>query len=182
MERSLRQTVLKISKEAAFIIAAIIGAVVLPQIFHVAGIMLGVGGKLGQIFLPMYLPVLIIAFYRGPISGAVAGLVSPLISFVLTAMPHQSLLPYITVELIAIGLLAGELCNSAKIPAVLRVLAVQVAAKAVRLAVLAVSLYGATGVVSLDAAFADILISVPGAILQLVLVTGLIVIKENKNA
>ena len=172
---------IKLSKEAAFIIAAIIGAVALPQVFHIVGVWLGVGGQLGQMFLPMYLPVLIIGFYRGPVSGAVAGLVSPLISFALTAMPNENMLPYITVELIATGLVAGLLINAVKIPAILRVLAVQVAAKAVRLAVLVVALYTTSGVVTFGAVFAGILTSIPGIVLQLALVTCFIVIKEKKK-
>ena len=172
---------IKLSKETAFIIAAIIGAVALPQVFHIAGIWLGVGGQLGQMFLPMYLPVLFIGFYRGPISGAIAGLASPLISFALTAMPKEDLLPYITIELIATGLVAGLLIKSVKIPAILRVLAVIVAAKAVRLTALAVALYTTSGAVTSTALFAGILTSIPGIVLQLVLVTCFIVIKEKKK-
>ena len=107
MEKILSKKVIQLSKETAFILLAVIGAVVLPQIFHVLGIWFGVGGKLGQIFLPMYIPILIIGFYRGPVSGAIAGLCAPLISFALTKMPSSALLPFITVELIATGVLAG---------------------------------------------------------------------------
>ena len=86
MERTLKKAVVNISKEAAFILVTVIGAVVLPQILHGAGVLLGVGGRLGQIFLPMYLPVLILGFYRVPAAGAVAGLLVPMASFAVTEM------------------------------------------------------------------------------------------------
>ena len=98
----------------------------------------------------------------------------------MTGMPAAAMLPFITLELIATGLLAGAFAAS-KLPAVLRVLAVQVGAKIVRLAAFAISLYAANGALSASALFAGILTSVPGVILQLVIVTFLIVKKE-KNA
>ena len=181
MEKILSKKMIQLSKETAFILLTVIGAVVLPQIFHVLGVWFGVGGKLGQIFLPMYIPILIIGFYRGPASGAIAGLCAPLISFALTEMPSSALLPFITVELIATGALAGVFAK-AKMPVVLRVFSVQVLGKVVRLIVFAISLYMANGAVSASALFNGILTSIPGVVLQLVLLTILIVRKEKKNA
>ena len=180
MEKTIRKGAISLSKEAAFILLTVVGAVILPQIFHAAGVVFGVGGTLGQIFLPMYLPVLMIGFYRGAASGAVAGLLAPLVSHAITNMPAAAVLPYITVELVALGLLAG-LFSNVKLPALLRVFLVQVLAKIVRLAVLATTLYISTGVVSTQSLFAGILISVPGVVLQLVAVT-LLIAKKEKNA
>ena len=180
MEKSLRQTMIKVSKEALFILLTIVSAVLLPQIFHGVGVLLGVGGQLGQMFLPMYLPVLIIGFYRGALPGAIAGLLSPLVSFAITAMPSQALLPYITIELIATGALAGILSN-VKWPAILRVFAIQVAAKILRLIVFAISLYTTKGMITASALFAGVLTSIPGILLQLVVVTYFIMKKEKKN-
>ena len=177
MEKILRKRIINLSKEAAFILLTVVCAVVLPQIFHAVGVLLGVGGALGQIFLPMYIPVLIIGFNRGIFAGAITGLLAPLVSFAITSMPSESLLPFITLELIATGILAGVLFK-AKLPAVLRVLSVQVIAKLVRLAVFAISLYVTSGTVSASALFAGVLTSVPGVLLQLALVSLLIVKKE----
>ena len=177
MEKTLRNRAISLSKEAAFILITVVCAVVLPQIFHVAGALIGVGGKLGQIFLPMYIPVLILGFYRGPATGAIAGLTAPIVSFAITGMPSAALLPFITLELVATGLFAGVFFK-VKIPAVLRVLSVQVMAKVVRLAVFAISLYVANGAVPASTLFAGIFTSVPGIILQLVLVTFLIMKRE----
>ena len=181
MQRSLSKKTIQLSREAAFILLTVIGAVVLPQIFHALGVSLGVGGKLGQIFLPMYIPILIIGFYRGPVSGAIAGLCAPLISFALTGMPSATLLPFITLELIATGVLAGVF-SKLKMPVLLRIFSVQVLAKIVRLTAFAISLYAASGTVRMAALFNGVLTSIPGVVLQLVLLTVLIVRKEKQNA
>lgn len=180
MEKTLQKTVLKISKEAAFILLAVASAVILPQVFHGVGILFGIGGTLGQIFLPMYIPVLIFGFYRGPIPGAIAGLLSPLVSFAITAMPLENVLPYITVELIATGLLAGAFSNVKWHP-FFRVLCVQVIAKAIRLALLACTLYFANAEITSAVLFAGILTSVPGVVIQLALVSYLIFKKEKER-
>ena len=180
MEKAMKKTALHLSREAAFVLLTVALAVLLPQILHGAGILLGVGGKLGQMLLPMYLPVLLLALYRGAVPAAVAGLLSPLVSFALTAMPQQTLLPYITLELIATGLFAGVIFK-AKPPAVLRVLLVQLAAKAVRLIAFGVALYAANGTLQASALFAGVVTSVPGVVIQLLVLSYLIVKKEKCN-
>ena len=179
MEKTLRNVAIRITKETAFILLTVASAVVFPQILHTLGAALGVGGQLGQMLLPMYLPVMILGFYRGEIPGAITGLLAPLVSFTLTQMPGEAILPYITLELIATGVLAGALAR-VKFFAPLKVLSVQVLAKIVRLSVYAIALYSTTGAVSASALTAGILTSVPGLVLQLVVVTLVIVIKEKK--
>ena len=180
MEKTLRNIAIRISKEAAFILLTVASAVVFPQILHTLGVALGIGGQLGQMLLPMYLLVMILGFYRGEIPGAITGLLAPLVSFAITGMPAEALLPYITLELIATGIFAGAMTR-VKFFAPLKVLAVQVMAKAVRVFVYAIALYTTTGAVSASALTAGILTSVPGLILQLVAVTLLIVKKEGKH-
>ena len=180
MEKTLQKTLIKLSKETLFILLTVASAVVLPQIFHVVGAWCGVGGQLGQIFLPMYLPVLIIAFYRGIVPGAVTGLLAPLVSFALTGMPQTTVLPYITVELVAMGVLAG-IFSKVKLPAILRVFLAQAGAKIVRLMVFAVALYLSKGGVLASTLFAGILMSIPGVVIQLLVVTYCIIKKEKQN-
>lgn len=165
MEKALRKTMITLSKEASFLLLTIAAAVILPQILHGVGVLFGVDGMLGQMLLPMYFPVLLIGFARGKVSGVLAGLLAPLVSFALTAMPSASLLPFITIELVATGFFAGVFSH-VKLPAVCRVLAVQGMAKVVRLSVLAVSLYAANGVLSASALLAGLWISLPGVLLQ----------------
>ena len=180
MEKALQKKVIRISTETAIILLTVASAVLLPQILHGFGILLGVGGQLGQMLLPMYLPVLIIGAYRGSVSGAIVGVLSPIVSFAITGMPAQALLPYITLELIATGLLIGMRPLS-KLPAILRVLAVQALAKLVRLSAYAIALYSATGSVSASALLAGVLLSLPGVAIQLALVSYLIAKKERTS-
>ena len=180
MEATLRKTVIKISKETAFVLLTVACAVVLPQIFHGLGVLLGVGGKLGQIFLPMYIPVIILGFYRGPVAGAATGLLAPLVSFAITEMPTEALLPFITVELIATGLLAGEI-RKVKMNTTLSIFSVQAGAKMARLLAFTIVSIAKTGTVVASQLFAGILTSIPGVVLQLVLLTYLLTNREKGN-
>ena len=180
MENTIRKKAISLSREAAFILLTVASAVILPQILHGVGALLGIGGQLGQMLLPMYIPVLILGFYRGPVPAAIVGLMAPLVSFALTGMPAAVILPYITVELIATGVLAGVF-SKVKIAAPLRVLATQAAAKAVRVAVHATVLAITTGGVKASVLFAGVLTSIPGLLVQLILVSYLIIEKEKKN-
>ena len=58
MRKELRKTILYLSQETLFILLTIASAVILPQILHTAGAALGIGGKLGQIFLQLRSQVL----------------------------------------------------------------------------------------------------------------------------
>lgn len=180
MENVLKKRIIKISKEAAFILVTIACAILLPQILHGAGVLLGVGGKLGQMFLPMYLPVLIIGFYRGYISGTITGLLSPIISFAITEMPTAALLPYITVELVALGVFSGIFAKI-KMPAILRVISAVAIAKAIRLLVHAIVLLASSGAIAPSVLFAGIVTSIPGIIIQLAVVTVFVIIMEKRR-
>ncbi len=88
--------------------AAIIAlAVVLPQIFHL------VLGQTGGIkFLPMYLPVLIGGCLMGAKWGAAIGMLSPLVSFIITSaisepMPILQRLPFMMLELTVFAVVSG---------------------------------------------------------------------------
>ena len=180
MVKTLRAKVISLSKETAFILLTVASAVVLPQMLHGIGALLGIGGQLGQMLLPMYIPVLIIGFYRGPIPAAVVGLLAPLVSFALTGMPAVGILPYITVELVATGAFAGVFSKTKILPT-FRVLATQAAAKVVRVVVHSSVLAITVGSVKASALFAGVITSIPGLILQLIMVSYLIREKENKG-
>ena len=121
-------------------LAAIVGAVAVPQLFHVLGAASGLGTSLGETFLPMHLPIILVGLLAGPYAGAVAGLLGPLASFGLTAMPGAVMLPFMMIELCAYGLFAGLLRN-VKLPTIAKVLAVQIAGRAVRAAAILISVY-----------------------------------------
>ncbi|MGN0435926.1 MAG: ECF transporter S component [Wujia sp.] len=128
---------LSIKTQTIAAILAVIGAVVVPQFFHVLGAISGLGTALGETFLPMHLPIILVGLLAGPYAGAVAGLLGPLVSFALSGMPGITMLPFMMIELCVYGLFSGILRNT-KMPTVGKVLLTQVAGRAVRaLAILA---------------------------------------------
>lgn len=82
-------------------------AVVLPQLVHLA---LGQAG--GVQWLPMYLPVLLAGCLLGTYWGSAVGVLSPLVSFLLTsawgeAMPAVGRLPFMMAELAVFAAVSG---------------------------------------------------------------------------
>ncbi|MGI6004344.1 MAG: ECF transporter S component [Christensenellales bacterium] len=76
--------------------------VLFPQAFHMVGA--------GPVFLPMHIPVLLSGFVCGPVIGALAGLVTPLLSSFITGMPPiYPMAVMMMFELGAYGLFAGLL-------------------------------------------------------------------------
>lgn len=75
-------------------------AFLLPAAAHVAGLPV-------RILLPMHWPVILVGLCYGWRSGALIGLASPGLSFVLSGMPLPAILPAMTLELAAYGFLAG---------------------------------------------------------------------------
>ncbi len=72
-------------------------------------------GVPGNVFLPMHLPVLISGLILGPYYGAACGLITPIVSSVLTGMPALwPVLPMMTGELVTYGVLTGLLRSRAK--------------------------------------------------------------------
>lgn len=122
-------------------IAAIAGAVILPQVFHVLGAISGLGSALGETFLPMHLPIILVGLLAGPYAGAVSGLFGPLLSFALSGMPGVHMLPFMMIELCAYGLFSGLLRN-VKLPSIVKVVAVQIAGRALRAAAILLAVYG----------------------------------------
>ena len=54
-------------------------ALLLPVLFHLV--------SLGAVFMPLYLPLVALAFFVGPLPAAVTALLTPLLSGTLTGMP-----------------------------------------------------------------------------------------------
>ena len=75
----------------------------LPSIFHL------IGGA-GPIFLPMHIPVLIAGFFLPPFYAAFVGLLTPVLSSLLTGMPVlYPILPIMMGELMVYGLIVSWL-------------------------------------------------------------------------
>lgn len=82
-------------------------AVTLPQLAHLA-----IGASAGVTLLPMYLPVLLGGCLLGVRFGMCIGILSPLVSFLITSalgspMPAAARLPFMMAELAVFALISG---------------------------------------------------------------------------
>lgn len=163
-QKEIPRLTFRVQAVAAFL--AIVGAVVIPQLFHVLGAVSGLGTALGETFLPMHLPIIFAGLIAGPYAGAIAGVFGPLVSFALSGMPGVAMLPFMMIELAVYGLAAGLLRNI-QMPALAKVILVQIAGRLVRAAaiVAGVSLLGVQGI-QISAIWNSILTGLPGLILQ----------------
>ena len=78
--------------------------IVLPMAFH------ALPGA-GNVWLPMHIPVMICGLVAGPVAGAATGVLAPVLSSLLTGMPAAPILPSMTCELVAYGLVSGLLAR-----------------------------------------------------------------------
>lgn len=94
------------SQTKRVVIAAVCAAlgVVLPMAFH------ALPGA-GNVWLPMHIPVMICGLVAGPVAGAATGVLAPVLSSLLTGMPAAPILPSMTCELVAYGLVSGMLAR-----------------------------------------------------------------------
>jgi hypothetical protein len=115
-------------------------AVALPRLVHALGAFAGEGTGLGELLLPMHLPVMLVGFAAGPWAGAAVGLLAPVISFLFSGMPMVSMLPFMVIELAVYGFAAGWLKNH-EMPMVVKVVLVQLAGRAVRAAAILAGFY-----------------------------------------
>jgi len=98
------------TKKLAYSMLFAIGALVLPQVFHLAG-------WVGPTFLPMHIPVILAGFILGKKYGLITGITAPIISTVITGMPIAfPMLPIMVLELGTYGFVAGFLAKETKIP------------------------------------------------------------------
>ena len=159
---------------------AVVAAVALPQLFHAVGAVSGLGTALGETFLPMHLPVLLIGLLAGPAAGLAAGLLGllagpaaglaagllgPLVSFALSGMPSALMLPFIMVELAGYGLVSGLLAGT-RIPSFGKLLIAQVAGRALRSVAVLAAVYGFGSQVAVASIWTSIITGVPGILLQ----------------
>ena len=151
-------------------IIAVVSAVALPQIAHVIGAYAGLGSSVGETFLPMHLPVILAGFVGGPVVGAVAGALSPVISFALTGMPAAVALPFIVIEVFSYGLVSG-LLSRVKLNRFLKILAVQLSGRVMRIAAVAVAtaVFGFEGI-TVNAVLSSMALGVAGIIIQWIVV------------
>lgn len=138
--KTIERPRLSVKVQTIATLAAIVGAVAVPQVFHLLGAASGLGTSLGEAFLPMHLPIILVGLLAGPYAGAIAGLLGPLASFALSGMPGIVMLPFMMIELCGYGLSAGLLRNT-KLPTFGKVVIAQIAGRAVRAVAILAAVY-----------------------------------------
>ena len=177
--RTIKKPQLSIKVQTMAAILAIVGAVVVPQIFHLLGVVSGLGTALGETFLPMHLPIILVGLLAGPYAGAVAGLLGPVASFALSGMPKITMLPFMMLELCTYGLVSGLLRN-VKLPTIGKVLVTQVAGRIVRsIAVLAAVYVLGNESIQIASIWMSIVTGIFGIVLQWTLLPLIVYRVEN---
>ncbi len=103
---------LSLTKKTCFMVVAIIFAVTLPECVHILGRIMGVGANIGKVLLPMYFAILCAGVFGGSMVGLLVGLVAPLLSYALTGMPSETILPFMMIELITLGAVGGLMAKT----------------------------------------------------------------------
>ncbi len=161
-------------------ICAVISAVVLPQVCHTLGALLGVGTSLGEVFLPMHISVLFVGLLAGPTVGFVSGALAPIVSFILTGMPIAAMLPFMIVELSMYGLFSGLTANL-RLPSITKLLIAQIGGRAVRAIAICVGYYFFSAKIAPVTVLTSISKGLPGLILQWTLIPLIIFALEKRS-
>lgn len=151
---------------------------ILPMIFH----QFSMGGPA---FLPMHIPVLIGSMLLGPASGLLIGMVTPVLSSVLTGMPPTfPMLPIMFFELAIYGLVAGYLYKTLKLNVIVSLVLAMIAgriAAGIVVFVLA-QFFGFQGPGPIPFIQGAIITGLPGIVIQLVLVPIVLnLVRRNTN-
>lgn len=149
-------------------------SVIVPQIFHLIG-----GKPLGNAFLPMHLPVLLGGYLLNPVAAAICGMLSPVLSFLLTGMPPIPRLFFMIFELGAYGLFTSLFARKCKLPVFLSLPLAMLLGRAVYFFSVVFALhilhFEISGMPSAAAALISaVATGVPGILLQLIAVPALL--------
>ncbi len=142
--------------------------IILPITFHFVGAM-------GSIFLPMHIPVLMAGLFLGPLAGLTVGMMTPILSSLLTGMPPLlPALPLMTMELAVYGAVGGYLYRMRHLPLVVALIAAMIAGRVAAL----VGVYGFANLLQLKltpiAYAAGLAAGLPGIAVQLIAVPLLV--------
>lgn len=150
----------------------------LPMIFH----QFSMGGPA---FLPMHIPVLIGGMLLGPVSGLLIGMVTPVLSSVLTGMPPTfPMLPIMFFELAVYGLVAGYLYKTLNLNIIISLILAMIGGRIVAGLVVYVlaMFFGFQGPGPIPFIQGAILTGLPGIAIQLVLVPIVVsLVRRNTN-
>lgn len=136
-------------------------------------------GVAGTILLPMHIPVLIAGLLLGPGFGAMCGLITPILSSLLTAMPALwPTLPMMACELIGYGAVAGLLRRKLKMPLYVSLIAAMVAGRLVKGVAFAVIMLPAGIHPVIESVTGTVVTGLPGIVIQLAFIPAIVKLLE----
>jgi len=138
--------------------------VVLSFLFHQFGLA-------GRIFLPMHFPVFFAGILMGPLSGAIVGFTSPVLSFLLTGMPPPYAVPLMALELPAYGVSTGLFYRRLKIHILISLILSMIAGRiAFALGIFVIGAFVNLPISFISFLEASFITGLPGILLQLILI------------
>ena len=150
---------------ASFFIAV---GLILPMIFHTVNLS-------GTIFSPMHLPVMLGGFLLGPAYGAAIGIITPVLSSILTGMPPlMPVMPMMALELLGYGFMSGLLFSKTKKIYLSLIVSIIFGRLCSMLAAFILSLTVAPQISPIPYVLSGIVNSFPAIIIQLVLIPILV--------
>jgi len=146
-------------------------ALVLPMIFHAVG--------LGKVFMPMFLPLLVLSFLVSAPLAAVTAVAVPVVSFLLTGMPpaYPPALPKMCVELAVMATVASLAYRRARwglFPS----LVLAIVTERVVYVVLTIVIVGLFHLPGREITLGLLLVSWPGVLLQLTVAPAVVRLVE----
>ena len=176
-----RPLVLRFTDVRSYIIAAvfILLDVLVPRLFHAFHLA-------GATYLPMHIFVLMAGLLFGWRAGLIVGLLTPISSYAVSQMPAASILPQVTVELAAYGLVAGLLRERLNLKPIWSLLGAMVAGRIALFVTVAAIYLVAGGVYSplgaeatpWSAVWSTIRQGLPGMMIQLALLPAAVWLTE----
>lgn len=136
--------------------------ILLPQVFHIFG------QNTGMIFLPIQFPVFLAGLLLGPVYGGLVGVIVPICSCMLTAMPPVPKVYFMIFELATYGIVTG--CLRKKCPVYLNLVAAMAAGRVlygISLVVGAAALGVQAPFMSKTAFVSGIVMGIPGMVIQM---------------
>ncbi len=100
----------KVRKLSAFIFA-VVSSVAFHQMLYLIGQYSGKGDYIVTMFCPTTLSIIFFGLLAGPVVGAMSGLISPIISSLITGFPDCTGTLLMMIEVSSAGLLAGAIKN-----------------------------------------------------------------------
>ena len=136
----------------------------------------------GTTLLPMHIPVFIIGFLCGPWFGVIGGMLTPLMSSLITGMPPMfPMLPIMMGELMTYGLISGLLYKKFKLPIYPSLIVAMLAGRIAYGMVFSVLFTMNNGALQAASVITAVTKGLPGIIVQLVILPPIISIVRRRN-